>query len=79
MVALIGGAHITSAATRMCLWEGIGVVWFRRNGRFIGRLVSELSRTADLRVRQCHMICDEVRSLELARIFIAAKLLSAVR
>ncbi len=78
MVAMIGGAHITSAATRMCLREGIGVAWFRRNGRFLGRLVPELSRTADLRVRQFHMIFDEVRSLELARIFIAAKLRSAI-
>ena len=78
MIALVGSAHITSSAIRMCLQEGIAVAWFRRNGDFMGRLVPELSRTADLRLAQFRLVSDDVRSLALARIFIAAKLRSAM-
>ncbi len=78
MIALVGRAHITSSATQLCLQQGIAVAWFRRSGDFLGRLVPELSRTADLRLAQFRMISDDVRSLELARVFIASKLRSAI-
>ena len=78
LVALIGRVHITSSATQMCLEQGIAVSWFRRNGDFLGRLVPELSRTADLRLAQFNLIRDERRSLRLAQVFIVAKLRSAI-
>lgn len=78
LIALVGRAHVTSNATRFCLERGIAVAWFRRNGDFIGRLVPELSRTADLRLSQFRIADDERRALPLARRFVAAKLNNAV-
>ncbi len=78
LIALVGRVHITSSATHVCLRSGIAVAWFRSNGDFVGRLVPELSRTADLRLAQFRMVCDDDRSLDLARTIIAAKLRSAI-
>lgn len=78
LIALVGRAHITSDATKLCLEQGIAVAWFRRNGNFMGRLVPELSRTADLRVAQFRMANDEVQALRLARTFILAKIQNAI-
>lgn len=77
LIALIGRAHVTSNATRFCLEQGVALAWFRRNGDFIGRLVPELSRTADLRLSQFRIADDERRALPLARQFVAAKLNNA--
>lgn len=77
LIALIGRAHITSSATQFCLERGIAVAWFRANGDFLGRMVPELSRTADLRLEQFRLADDEHRSLPLARSFVAAKLHNA--
>lgn len=77
LIALVGRAHVTSNATRFCLERGIAVAWFRRNGDFIGRLVPELSRTADLRLSQFRIADDERHALPLARRFVAAKLNNA--
>ena len=78
LIALVGAAHITSDATKLCLEQGIAVAWFRRNGHFMGRLVPELSRTADLRLAQFRMAEDDLQVLRLARIFISAKLRNAI-
>ena len=78
LIALVGRAHITRDATRLCLEQGIAVAWFRWNGSFMGRLVPELSRTADLRLAQFRLADDETRALRLARTFISAKLRNAV-
>ncbi len=78
LIALVGRSHITSWATHLCLQQGIAVAWFRRNGDFLGRLVPELSRTADLRLAQFHAVTDDARALHLARMFIASKVRSAI-
>ena len=78
LIALVGRVHITSSATKFCLEQGIAVTWFRANGDFLGRLVPELSRTADLRLAQFRMITDETQSLHLAKKFIEAKLCNAI-
>ena len=44
----------------------------------MGRLVPELSRTADLRLAQFRMADDEPQALALAQTFVAAKLHNAV-
>ncbi len=77
LIALVGRAHITLDATRLCLEQGIAVAWFRRNGDFVGRLVPELSRTADLRLAQFRLADDEHQALPLAQTFVAAKLHNA--
>ena len=77
LIALVGRAHITSAATYFCLEQGIAVAWFRANGDFVGRLVPELSRTADLRLAQFRMVANEQEALPLAQTFVSAKLYNA--
>ncbi len=77
MIGLMGRAHITADATRLCLEQGIAVSWFTRGGDFLGRLVPELSRTADLRLRQFRLADNPEAALDLARAFIDAKLRNA--
>ena len=85
LIALVGRVHITSHATRFCLENRIPVAWFKRNGDFLGRLVPELSRTADLRLLQYSAAVSPDSALLLAREFIAGKIhnsrfiLSAIR
>ena len=78
LIALVGRAHITSAATRLCLEHGIALAWFTRNGDFLGRLVPELSRTADLRLAQFHMVDSDELALHIARKIITAKLHNSI-
>ena len=77
MIGLVGRVHMTSEATRMCLDNGIAVSWLSRRGAFLGRLVPELSRTADLRLCQFRTIENTASAMELGRCFIDAKLSNA--
>lgn len=77
MIGLVGRVHITAEATRMCFENGISVSWLSRNGKLRGRLVPELSRTADLRLLQYQTISDGTRTLELCKTIIGAKLANA--
>ena len=78
LIALVGRVHITADALQLCLDQGIAVAWLQANGNFMGRLVPELSRTADLRLAQFRMADDESQALALAQTFVAAKLHNAV-
>ncbi len=78
LIALVGRIHITSHATRFCLENRIPVAWFKRNGDFLGRLVPELSRTADLRVLQYSKAVETENSLILSKEFIAGKIHNSV-
>ena len=78
LIALVGRVHITADALQLCLEQGIAVAWLQANGNFMGRLVPELSRTADLRLAQFRMADDEPQALALAQTFVAAKLHNAV-
>ena len=73
-IGLVGRAHMTARATRLCLDKGIPVFWMSRNGRLLGRLVPELSRTADLRLLQYRIAEDADAALALGRLFIEAKI-----
>ncbi len=77
LISLVGRVHITSDATQLCLEQGIAVAWFRANGDFVGRLVPELSRTADLRLAQFRMADNDQQALPLAQTFVSAKLHNA--
>ena len=78
LIALVGRVHITADALQLCLDQGIAVAWLQANGNFMGRLVPELSRTADLRLAQFRIADDEQQALALAQTFVAAKLQNAV-
>ena len=77
MIGLVGRVHVTGEATRLCLDNGISVSWFTRNGNLLGRLVPELSRTADLRLAQYRTSDNLDSAMELGRRFIEAKLANA--
>ena len=77
MIGLFGRVHITAAAIRECLDHGISVSWFTWKGNFLGRLVPELSRTADLRLAQFHAFTDGAASLALARTVVNGKILNS--
>jgi len=76
-IGLVGRVHMTPKATRLCLDRGIPVFWMKRNGKLLGRLVPELSRTADLRLRQYRLFDDVDAALALGRQFIEAKIANA--
>jgi len=77
MIGLVGRVHMTAEATRMCLENGIAVSWISRRGTLLGRLVPELSRTADLRLQQFRTIENAASGMELGQCFIDAKLANA--
>lgn len=77
MIGLVGRVHITTDATQLSLKQGIAVAWFSRGGDFLGRLVPELSRTADLRLRQFRLAEDADAAAALGRAFIEGKLRNA--
>ncbi len=85
LIAIVGRVHMTSHAMRFCLEQGIPVAWFKRNGDYLGRMVPELSRTADLRLKQYSVATDTDSALALAKEFVAGKIhnsisvLSAIR
>ncbi len=72
-VILVGAVHITGSALSACLMEGIDIAWLNRQGRFRGRTVAPLSRTADLRQRQFRVAEDSSAALGLARTFVEGK------
>jgi len=74
LIAIVGRIHITSYAIRFCLENGIPVAWFKRNGDYLGRMVPELSRTADLRMAQYSAAVDSEKSLTLAKEFVSGKI-----
>jgi CRISPR-associated protein Cas1 len=76
-IALVGGVHITSDATRFCLRRGIGVAWFTRGGDYLGRMVPEGARSGDLRLLQYAAASDPQRRASLARTIVGAKLANA--
>lgn len=77
LIALFGHVHITSHATRFCLRNGIGLTWFEANGRYLGRVVPEMNRSAGLRVAHYRTSQSPERALALACRFVEAKLLNA--
>ena len=78
MVALVGRVHMTAEATRLCLDSGIAVSWLSRGGDLLGRLVPELSRTADLRLKQYCIANDTAAATDMGRCFIDAKIANAM-
>ncbi len=76
-IGLLRRSHITARALRLCFELGIPVFWMKGNGKLLGRLVPELSRTADLRLKQFRLCENHTESLDLGRLFIEAKIWNA--
>ncbi len=77
LVALVGVVHVTRDALFACLDAGIGLAWFDAGGRFRARLVPEVPRSADLRLRQYEAWRNPADRLARARAAVAAKLAGA--
>ena len=77
LIAIIGRAHVTSDATWFCLQKGIDISWFSRNGKYLGRLVPQMSRSADLRVAQYASSTDPAAALKMAVTIVQSKLENA--
>lgn len=73
LIMLFGRTHITSSATKFCLRQGIDLAWLTRGGRLLGRVVSETSRSAEVRLAQYRRATDENYRFALARKIVAAK------
>jgi len=78
LIAIVGRVHMTSHAVRFCLEQGIPVAWFKRNGDYLGRMVPELSRTADLRMAQYSAATDNNHSIVLAKEFVSGKIHNSI-
>ena len=79
LIALVGPVHITSNALLYCLDQAIGVAWFSWNGRFRGRVVPPMARSADLKLQQYAAWQDESGRLSRGKRVITAKLTNARR
>ncbi len=77
MIGPVGRVYMAAEATRMCLENGIAVSWISWRGGLLGRLVPQLSRTAELRLFQFRTIENTASAIELGRCFINAKLANA--
>ncbi len=78
LVALFGRVHITSDATRYCLREGVDLAWFTRGGRLLGRVVSGLPRSGEVRLAQYRRTEDSAGRFALARKIVEAKIRNGV-
>ena len=78
LIALFGRVHITSDAVRFCLKSGISVGWFAWNGNFLGRIVPEQARSADLRLLQYGAAMDQKTRFTRARALVTSKLANAL-
>ena len=76
-IAIVGVAHITSTALHFCLEKGIDVAWLTRGGEFLGRTVTAMPRSADLRLCQFQATADSQMRLARARQVVHAKLFNA--
>lgn len=73
LIMLFGRTHITSSATRFCLQQGIDLAWLTSGGRLLGRVVSETSRSAEVRLAQYRRATDENHCFAFARKIVTAK------
>ncbi|MFZ5588008.1 MAG: CRISPR-associated endonuclease Cas1 [Thermodesulfobacteriota bacterium] len=78
MIALVGRANATTDAVMLCLEKGIALAWFSRGGDFLGRLVPQSPRSADLRLLQYRVVSEPQARLERARGVVTAKLGNAL-
>ncbi len=76
-VALFGGAAITEPALRELALASIPVTHFSFGGRFHAITVGLETNNIDLRIAQFRPADDSDASLELARVFVAAKIRNA--
>ncbi len=73
-ILVFGPVDLTSGALLACLRSGIDISFLTAHGRYRGRLSGPVSGNAPLRIAQFRAATDRVKSLELARSFVAGKI-----
>ncbi|MDW8363195.1 MAG: CRISPR-associated endonuclease Cas1 [Myxococcales bacterium] len=76
-VCLYGNVHMSTAAIRTCIERGIPVVFFSAGGWYLGRTIGHDSKNVELRRAQHRAAGDPELCLQLARGFVASKILNA--
>ena len=79
LIALVGRTHITSDAMLHCLEKGIIVAYFSWSGDFLGRMVPENAKSADLRIKQYQAAVDPIQKLGRAKAVASAKLANGIQ
>lgn len=72
-VCVYGNAQITTQALKECLKEGIRVLYFTINGRFLGRMEPDYPRDTVRRLNQYRVYWDRPRRLAWAKELLRAK------
>lgn len=75
-VAVYGNVHVTTPAIRKLLERGIPLLFNSYGGWFVGQAVGHDSKNVELRLAQYGGTQDRVRCLQLARTFVASKILN---
>lgn len=73
-IVCFGDVMLSPALLGRCMAEGRSVVWLERSGRFQARVEGPVNGNILLRQAQYRAADDPVRTIELARAFLAAKL-----
>jgi CRISPR-associated protein Cas1 len=73
-LVILGGGHITTEAIARCVGSGIRVAALTRGGKVRFVAAPELSGNVHLRVAQYEATSDPQRSLDLAKLVVAAKI-----
>jgi CRISPR-associated protein Cas1 len=75
-VALFGNVHVTTPAIRRLLERGIPLLFFSYGGWFVGQAMGHDSKNVELRLAQYRASQDRAQCLQLARGFVASKILN---
>ena len=73
-IVVFGQVSVTPAMIRRCSEDGRSLVWLTWRGRFVGRLQGPVHGNVLLRRAQHEAVSDPVRTLAIARQFVAGKL-----
>jgi len=73
-VVCFGGVSCTPPAMELCSEHGVIITFLSESGRFLGRVVGPVHGNVLLRREQYRIADDEVRSAEIARMFIIGKI-----
>jgi CRISPR-associated endonuclease Cas1 len=76
-LSLFGEAGVTSPCLRELMRRGIPVIWRSAGGHYVGQTIDLSGQSAAVRRAQYRAADDPERKLEIARVFVRAKIVNA--
>jgi CRISPR-associated protein Cas1 len=73
-VVCFGGVSCTPPAMELCAEHDVAITFLSESGRFLGRVIGPVHGNVLLRREQYRIADDEIRSAEIARMFIIGKI-----